>query len=235
MDHPLEYRFRSQGEGGGIAFLLQPFDHVPVAFPVGARLEIDVCHEFFVGVPAEKAADGAGFDEGDVDTGILQLQAQGVGEPFQGELGAVVGAAVGHGGETENGAVLDDAPFSRPAHGRQHRAGEFVGAQQVGFELGAQGGPVEVLHRTGLAVGAIVEQGVEPATGPVQHLFHGPVYARRIVQVELERLLEALFPQLLDVSLFPGGGKYAVAALRKGVGDMMSDAAGAAGDENAAL
>lgn len=62
--------------------------------------------------------DGARLDQADLHAAAGQLQAQGIGIPFQRELAGVVGAAIFHGHQPQHRAVLHDAPLAVRQHGR---------------------------------------------------------------------------------------------------------------------
>ncbi len=121
-----------------------------------------------------------------MDAASRQLQPQGVGESLQGIFAGVVGAAVGHRHEPQHRAVLDDTAVALPAHHRDDAAGELVGAEQVGLELRPQHLPAQILHRSRLPVGAVVEQGVEGAPGPLQDALHGLPDGGRVIQIQLQ-------------------------------------------------
>jgi hypothetical protein len=74
--------------------------------------------------------------------------------------------------------------------------GQLQPAQQIGLQLRAQHIPRQVLHRAGLAVGTVVEQGIEYAAGALQHLVHGGGDACAVVQIQSQCLQSLLRSRL---------------------------------------
>lgn len=64
---------------------------------------------------------------------------------------------------------MNDPATALAAHHRHEPAGQVVPAEEIGLELLAQGGHRQILDRARLRIGAIVEQSIDPAAGPLQH------------------------------------------------------------------
>ena len=233
MDEPPLHRLRTSGEGDGGPLPLQPREHTAVGVAVDTDLHVDVGAEPLQCVDAEAGEDGPRLDEADVDPGAAQLQPLGVGEPLQGELAGVVGAAEGHGDQAEHRTVVDDAPMALAAHGGEHRAGEFVGAEEVGLELFAQHRAGEILHRPGLAVGAVVEEGVQSAAGRPQHHLHRRHDGGGIGEIQMQRF-QPLGAQPFHVLPPPRRGEDPPATFLQRTGTVPADARGTASDQNGA-
>ena len=103
--------------------------------------------------------------------------------PSSGVFGGDIGAAKGGGDEAEDGGAVDDAAGTLAAHDRDHAPGKLVPAEEVALELGAEIGGGEVLERPRLRIAAIVEERVEPAAGPRQHLIERRGKRRLVVIV----------------------------------------------------
>jgi hypothetical protein len=55
------------------------------------------------------------------------------------------------------------------AHRGDHAAGEVVPAEEIGLELGAEQRGVKVFQCTGLGIGAVVDERIEPAARRRKH------------------------------------------------------------------
>ena len=93
-----------------------------------------------------------------------------VGQRLDRELRSIVGAAPFERHEAQHRGALHDAAAAIGAHQRQAVAGQLVPAEDVAGELRFQNLARQVLHRTRLAKGAIVEQRIELAAGALRHL-----------------------------------------------------------------
>ena len=215
--------------------MVESGQQVLVAGLEGTAFDGDVVPEGGGGVGAEPALDGPRFDEADVDAGAFQFQAQGVGEAFDGEFGAVVGAAHRQGGEAEDGAVLDDAAFAVAAHGGEDADGEVVPAEHQGLELLPQHVPFQVFDGAGLAVTAVVEQGVDFSVGAGQHRFRRLFHLFRAVQIQGQGFDVCYGVQLGQIAVFAGRGEDPVTTLGQAFGAASADTGGAAGDQDTAL
>lgn len=225
--------FAWQGKTAGTPFALQPAQGLLVGGLMAAGCGIYVAQEGGAGIGPKAGVDGTGLDQADLHAAACQLQAQGIGIPFQRELAGVVGAAILHGHQPQHRAVLHDAPLAGRQHGRQQLANEVVPAEQVGVELLAQRLGGQILQRAGLAVGAVVEQAIQAATGQCLRLGRAPLYAGLVGQVQLDGQQTQL-AQLRHVLGLAGGGDDGVTVLAERLGGGQADAAGAAGDQNEA-
>jgi len=103
-----------------------------------AVLSINVSVEFFITIGPDPALDGAGLDQGYLDTAAGKLQAQSVRQPLQGEFTRHVGAPIGQGHQPEDGAVLDDSAIALVMHDGYEATGQLMPTEQIGLQLGAQ-------------------------------------------------------------------------------------------------
>jgi len=88
----------------------------------------------------------------------------------------------------------------------------MVPAEHIRLELGAQNLRLEILDRTGLAIGAVVEQRREPAVGRFDHVPRRFFDRVRLGVIEIEALDADFVAQALQIFGFAGGGEHAPAA-----------------------
>jgi len=163
------------GEFPVILFLRRFVEPVAEGFVFGAAggvFPVDPLFEMRDGVLADAGADGAGFDEDDVDARSGHFEAEDIGKTLQREFGGDIGAAPFRADEAEDGGALHDAAVALPAEGGDQAAGQVVVAEEVGFEDLAQGAAGQVFHRAGAGEGAVVEDGVQRAAGAGQRFVH---------------------------------------------------------------
>jgi hypothetical protein len=126
---------------------------------------------------------------------------------------------------------MHDPARALPSHDRNGEPRQFMPAEEIRLELRTQHIGGKVLHRAGLAIGAIVEQGVEPATGPRHHLAKSCPYGWLVGIVETDRL-KAKRLKCGNVLPLARCGEDAPAVLTQPHGAMAADAGGTAGYEN---
>ncbi len=204
---------------------------MPVGPGVHRSFDVDIGEELFHGVFGKARFDRPRLDEADVYAGALQLHALRRGKAFKCEFRGVVGAAPAIGDDAEDRGAMDDTPGALPAHRGDRQARQFMPAEEIGFELRAQHVGRQVFDRTRLAVGAVVEQRIEPPAGPLHHLAECRANGCRVGVVEGQGF-EAESGKRVDVGGFSCGCEYAPAVLLEPQGAMPPDAAGTAGNKN---
>jgi len=121
---------------------------------------LDVLLEGAIGVCSKLACFRSGFDQADVNIGPGQLQAPGVAEAFDGEFAGVLRGGHRHRGKSEYRAVLNNTAVALCAHDRNEAIGVLHPAEYIGFELLAHRLAADIFTGAGLAIGAVVEQGI---------------------------------------------------------------------------
>lgn len=178
-------------------------------------------------VLAEAGDDGAGFDEADADAGVAEFDPLGVGEGLDREFGGGVDAEEGQGDAADDAGDVHDTPVFPLQHLRQHRVGQFLESEDIGFELTAHGVAGQVLEGAGLSVAGVVHETVDAVADRRDGV------ADRVGGHDIEGDgLEALVAQHGQIRLFAGGGADGPAEAAHVFGGGEADAGGAAGDED---
>ncbi len=147
-----------------------------------------------------------------MDAAALKLQPQRIGQGFEGEFGSAVCAAPRSRNEAEHGGALHDPPPSVSPHGRNDPPREIVSSDHVHLELVPQGMGWDVLDRSRLTVGGVVEKGIEAPACTAQGFLGAGGDRVRIGKLEVQRFEPILLGQTLQVIRLAGGGQDAPAA-----------------------
>ena len=156
-----------------------------------AFVDVDILLEFFQRVGAEAGGNRPGLDQAHENGAAVGFVAQGVGEAFEGEFGAVVRAAPGHGGKAQNAAVYQHAPAALAAEDFHGVGDAFPSAEHIGVELLVQGNARNIFHRAHLAVAGVAEERIEPAAGLRENMGKCGFDLGAVGHIEQERVGEA--------------------------------------------
>ncbi len=131
--------------------------------------------------------DGAWLDDHDADPEGLRLDAEGVAESLQGELGRAVGAHEGHAHPPRHGAHVHDAAAPLGPHRREDLPAHLHRREHVHLELPTDRISVEVLHGPELRVPRVIHEGVDP-TRSIKDFPRDAAHGPLVDDVELEDL-----------------------------------------------
>ncbi|MNV41915.1 hypothetical protein D3C71_1335690 [compost metagenome] len=154
------------------AAAIETFQLARIIRRMGRVFEIDILADLGKRVGGEAGGDRAGFDQAHLDAAAGKLHAQGQRQPFKRVFRGRVGAAITIGHQAEDRGAVDDTTMTLRPHQRDDLAGQLVPAEEIGLELDAQHVRRQVLHRSRLAIGAVVEQRVDLSAGAGRHGFH---------------------------------------------------------------
>jgi hypothetical protein len=118
-------------------------------------------------------------------------------------------------------------------HGRQKPRGQVMPTEDIGFELGAQNIGWQVLDEAGLAIGAVVEQGIELAVREGKNVICARCNAGWIGVVKLDGL-QPFAGEHVEVGRLARGGNDPPATALHADGAGITDAGRASGDEDGA-
>lgn len=135
---------------------------------MGTVHRVDIASKGGVSILAEPTRNRTWLDKRDRDAGTPQFQTHRIGQRFERVLRRVIGTAIGEAHRAENGPDLNDAPPTLPAKHWYQKIGEFLGAEHVRLELAPQGVASKVLDCPVLAIGPVVDQGIESPAGACQ-------------------------------------------------------------------
>ncbi|MNV41926.1 hypothetical protein D3C71_1335800 [compost metagenome] len=155
--------------------------------------QIDILADLGECIGGEAGGDRAGLDQAHLDAAAGQFHAQGQRQSFERIFRGRVSPAITIRQKAEDGGAVYDAAAPLSPHEGNDLAGQFVPAEEIGLELDAQHIRRQILHRSRLAVGAIVEQRVDPAIGAFDHGFYQLIDRILLRVIEDQRLYAVSF------------------------------------------
>ena len=129
---------------------------------------------------------------------------------------------------------MDNAALAIGPEQRQTGLCQLMPAEDIDRELFFENFAAQILDRSRLAIGAIVEERVELAAGHPGH-FHGAGFDRFGIAVFEMKRFEAIVFQALQVLILARRGDHPPAAFLQTLGASQAYARRAAGDENGFL
>lgn len=161
MEQRRDAGFAWEGKAAGGPLFFQPRQGLAVGRLMTALGRIDVPQEGAAGIGTKTGIDGARFNQADMYPATRQFEAQGIAIAFQRKFAGVVGAAILHGNQSQNRAVLHYPPLFGFQHRRQHLTDQMMPAKQVGIELFPERLGGQIFQRPGLTIVSILDVGVD--------------------------------------------------------------------------